>query len=113
MGMNIFRLTLVVGWCVVFALALIATVELGLAEAVSIFFSDLANPWRAQFNVDLGLHLLLVAAWIVYRSPSLMAGLLFGALAIMAGGIFTFAYLVAVSLKARGDMRKILLGVHA
>lgn len=109
-----FRLTLAFGWIAVVALAVIATQELGLSKAVTIFFDDVAsNPWRAQFNVDLGIHLLLAAAWIVYRSHSLPLGIALGALALFCGGGFTLAYLLVISILTRGDMRRLLLGRHA
>ena len=77
------------------------------------FIGDFAHPWRAQFNADFALHLLLVAAWWVYRARSWILGLVWAVLAINVGAVFTLAYLLVVSIQVKGDMRRLLLGRHA
>ena len=61
---------------------------------------------------DFSLHLLLVAAWMIYRSRSWVVGIICAILAINLGGVFTLAYLIVVSVQAKGDMRKVLLGAR-
>lgn len=112
-GTIAFRLALIAGWVFVLALSVTAVREMGFDAAGDFYFGDFAHPWRAQFNGDFGMHLLLVAAWMVYRTKGLVLGLLSGLLAICLGGVFTLAYLLVVSIRAKGDMGKVLLGARA
>ena len=109
-GVTIFRLSLCVAWVVLLAVTVRAVTQGGLGAAGDVFFGDFAHPWRAQFNADFALYLVLVAAWIVYRSRSRLVGLVFAVLAINLGGLFTLAYLLLASFEAKGDVRKLLLG---
>ncbi|MDB5445716.1 MAG: hypothetical protein JWQ97_1033 [Phenylobacterium sp.] len=113
MGTNIFRVLLALGWALLIYVSVQAVRQMGFGAAGEVFLGDLGHPWRAQFNTDFGLHLLLVAAWMVYRSRPWFVGLICGLLAINLGGVFTLAYLLAVSIRAQGDMRKVLLGWRA
>lgn len=74
------------------------------------FVSDLAHPWRVQFYADLELHVLLVAAWIAYREPSLARGLACAAATMVMGALFSLAYILVESIRARGDAETLLLG---
>ena len=112
-GTIVFRLLLGVGWVVLMSVSVHAAQSLGLGAAGSAFFQGFAQPWTAQFNTDFSLHLLLVAAWMIYRSRSWVVGLICAILAINLGGLFTLAYLLVVSVQAQGDMRKVFLGVRA
>lgn len=112
-GTVAFRLALIAGWVFVLALSVRAVREMGFAAAGDVYFGDFAHPWRAQFNGDFGMHLLLVAAWMVYRTKGLLLGLLSAVLAINLGGFFTLAYLLVMSIRAKGDMRQVLLGARA
>ena len=98
-------------WVVLLAVSWRAVAELGLAGG-DVFLSDFSHPWRAQFNTDLLLHLLLIAVWVVWREPSKLVG---AACAVLCafGGIFTFAYLFVAILRSGGDARVLLLGRHA
>jgi hypothetical protein len=69
-GLTIFRLALFIGWAVMFAISCHAVSRMGFGAAGGVFIGDFAHPWRAQFNADFALHLLLVAAWMIYRSRS-------------------------------------------
>jgi len=112
-GSTFFRLLLCVGWLVLLVVSVKAVSAMGVDAAGQTFFNDFSHPWRAQFNTDFGLHLLLVAAWMLWRSRSLVAGLLAGLLAIGLGGLFTLVFLLVVSTQEKGDLRKVLLGRHA
>ncbi len=83
---------------------------MGASAAGPIFFGDFAHSWRAQFNTDFGFHLLLIAAWMIFRAKTLASGLLCGFLAIFMGGVFTFAYLAVVTYRAKGNMALVLTG---
>ena len=109
-GLMGFRLLLCVGWVVLFVISVRAIRQMGAGAAGTIFIGDFAYPWRAQFNTDFTIHLLLAASWMVYRTKSLAIGLICAFLAINLGAVFTLAYLLIVSIRAKGDFAKVLLG---
>lgn len=113
MRTTLFRLLLCAGWAVLLLVSIRAVTAMGLGAESGVFIGDFAHPWRAQFNTDFSLHLLLAAAWMVYRARSWALGLVWAVLAINLGALFTLAYLLVVSIQARGDMRAVLLGRHA
>lgn len=78
---------------------------------LQVFFSDMAAMgWPGQFNLDFLSLLTLSGLWVAWRHRYSGAGLVLGLLAVFGGGMFLTAYLLVVSLQARGDMREILLG---
>jgi hypothetical protein len=111
--LTIFRAFLIVGSIVVAAATYHAIAVMGPDAAGDIFFGDMAHPWRGQFNIDFGFHLLLAASWMIYRARSLSLGILWGVLAILMGALFTFPYILVATIRARGNMRIVLLGRHA
>ncbi|MET0362419.1 MAG: hypothetical protein ABW048_11805 [Sphingobium sp.] len=56
-GVNLFRLALMIGWALLLIVSLRAVTTMGTDAASAFFFGDMAHPWRAQFNVDFALHL--------------------------------------------------------
>lgn len=112
-GTTVFHLGLGLAWLLIAAVTLWAVWRMGLGTVVPSFIAGYAHPWQAQFNTDLALHTLLAAAWIVYRSRSKAAGLLCGVCAVFLGALFTLPYVLAASIRARGDMRRLLLGSRA
>jgi uncharacterized protein DUF1475 len=105
-----FRLLLCAGWIVLLWITLDAIWRMGASAAALVFLGDFAHPWRAQFNTDFSLTLLLVAAWMIYRSRSWITGIICALLAIILGSLFTIPYLLAVSFQTGGDIRTLLLG---
>jgi hypothetical protein len=112
LGFLVFQTLLAIGWLWLLYVTLHAVQQLGLSTAGAIFVGDFAHPWRAQFYTDFCLHVALVGAWIVYRTRPWYVGVLCALLAIN-GGIFTLAYLSVISIRAKGDVRKVLLGWRA
>ena len=102
---------LIVLWCLLVGLTVRAVDMLGSA-AGALFISDFQHPWRAQFNTDFSIHLLLFIVWVVWREKSKAAGIAFGLLCLMAG-LFTPLYLLLAVFRANGDPKKLLLGSHA
>ena len=75
---------------------------------------DLSSlDWRTQFDFDFIIHLILLASWVVWREGATARAYLFGFLSIVMGGMFSFPYIIYVSVQANGDVSKLLLGVHA
>ncbi len=111
-GRMAFQLGLGLAWLVVAAVT-VRAYALGGSDASSAFMGEFTRPWSAQFSVDLMMHALLAASWLVYRARSWALGLLWAALAIALGSLFTLAYVLIVFVQARGDARTVLLGRHA
>jgi hypothetical protein len=106
------RVVLAIGWLVVAWATFRAGSTLGLGVAGDIFFADLNHPWRGQFNLDFLGHLLLIAAWLAWSASSRALGILYAMLAILGGGLFTFAYLFILSFRHHGNIAAIVLGRH-
>lgn len=102
-----------VGWILLFRVSAHAVAAMGMHAAGAVFIGDFAQPWRAQFNTDFTIHLLMVAAWMVWRSQSWVIGLLCGVLAINLGALFTIPYAALAVYRARGDIRAALLGARS
>ncbi len=109
-GMTLLRVGLCLAWVCLLLVSVRAVQRMGVGAAGQVFLGDFAHPWRAQFNTDFSIYLLLVAAWMVYRARTWWAGLLCALLAVNFGGLFTLAYLLLASLNANGDPRVLLLG---
>jgi hypothetical protein len=106
-----FRIFVLAIWLALIAVTWRAVADLG-AGAGTVFFSDFSHPWRAQFNTDLSLHLLLFGIWVFWREGSKLLGVV-GAVLCVFGGLFTFLYLLVAAFRARGDARALLLGAHS
>ena len=111
--MQIFRAAVLIAWLVVMWVSIHAVATLGFNQAGATFFGDFSNPWRAQFNADFSVHLLLMAAWIIYRQKNPLLGLLFGLAAVMFGGAFSLAYIFVATFTAKGSFKGLLLGYRA
>jgi hypothetical protein len=109
---NLFRIALAIGWLVIAWVTIQAGQQLGFDKVGALFFGDMAHPWRAQFNIDFLLHLLLVGTWMVWSNANRALGLVFALLAATGGAMFTFAYLLIRSFQTGGNIKQILLGRH-
>jgi hypothetical protein len=78
---------------------------------LAVFFGDIASfTWPGQFNLDFLFMLTLSAAWVAWRHRFSASGLALGALALFGGALFLTIYLLVVTARTRGDIRKLLLG---
>lgn len=109
---NGFRVTLVVMWLWLLNLTIHAGLTLGWDKAGDFFFGDMLHPWRAQFNTDFFIVLLLIAAWMFWHARSRALGVLFEVTSVMFGGLFTLAYVLIQSFRLKGNMEVVLLGRH-
>ena len=109
--MTALKVLLIVLWVLLVGITVHAIQVLG-SEAGMVFLSDFLHPWRAQFNTDFAIHLLLFIVWVVWREESKVVGLILAALCLM-GGLFTLLYLLFAIYRAKGEPEKLLLGAHA
>ncbi len=111
--MRILALFSATGWLVVLAASVAAFQQEGM-NAGKMFFADIAQlGWRAQFNLDFLLHLLLFATWVAWRHRCRLGGLALAAGCVLGGGLFSLAYLLCAALRAKGDTKRLLLGENA
>jgi len=76
-----------------------------------IFFYDIsAMTWQGQFNVDFTCFLMLSGLWLAWRHKFSPVGFILGVLGFFGGIMVLSPYLLYVSLKAKGDMKIVLLG---
>lgn len=107
------RLLLVSAWLAIAAVTLWALFELGLLALPKTMIADLSHAWRAQLYLDLELQLLVFAAWAVWRERRLGVGVACAAATMLLGALFTLPYLLVASIRAKGDVRRMLLGSRA
>lgn len=105
---------ILIGFTITIAIYTLYTIsQYGLGLFAVFFGNVLTGDWNGQFNLDFALYLALSALWIAWRSgfsgPSLVAAAICGVM-----GMLVFAPYVLVQWRAsKGDMRRLLLGVHA
>jgi hypothetical protein len=110
--MTLFRIALFIVWVILIGVSVNAILQLG-SDGGNVFFTDFAHPWRAQFNTDLCAHLLLMGTWVIYREPNRVVGVVLGILCAVMGGAVSLPYILVATFRAKGDVRKLLLGRHA
>lgn len=106
------RAFLLTAWLITVYLTVAATAEVGIGAGF-VWFFDFSQPWRAMFQADFSIYLILVGAWILYREESPLVGIVCAVLATTLGSIFSMAYLLVATFRANGDMVALLLGHRA
>ncbi len=109
--MKALQLLLAIFWIAMLGITFYAVHALG-SEAGMVFVSDFLHPWRAQFNTDFSLHIVLFAIWVFWREKSRTTGSICALLCLM-GGLFTFLYLLMAVQRAKGNVKNLMLGTHA
>ncbi len=107
--MSRFRGFLLLIWIVLASITYLAISTLGFAEMM-VVLTDLANLWRVQIYTDFIFHGFVFIGWIMYREESRRVGIMCALGVLTFGGLFTFIYLLATTFRAKGDMKKLLLG---
>lgn len=108
--MPAFRALLVAIFLVLSGYTLVVASNHGL-NLLPVFFGDMAAMgWPGQFNLDFLFMLLLSGLWVGWRHQFSAIGLLLGVAAVFGGALFLSAYLLIASVRARGDIRTVLLG---
>jgi hypothetical protein len=110
MNVTAFRMALVLLWLVIAGYTAVVIAHHGMG-LFAVFFGDMAAMgWPGQFNLDFMIMLLLSALWVAWRHRFSSIGMALGALAFLGGAFFLTAYLLVLSLRARGGMAEVLLG---
>jgi hypothetical protein len=108
--MKLFQLFLIV-----FVLCLIGYTGITISRhglgLLPIFFGDMAAmTWPGQFNFDFFGFLLLSGIWVSWRNNFSIKGLGLGVLAVFGGMLFLSLYLLYLSVKTQGDIKRVMLG---
>lgn len=81
---------------------------------VPIFFADMAAmTWPGQFNFDFFGFLLTSGLWTAWRNGFTPKAFGLGLLAVFFGMLWVCGYGLYLSHKTGGDLKQMLLGVHA
>lgn len=108
-GLGIVAVIAAVAWLALLTLSANAIGQMGYHAAGAVFLGDFVHPWRAQFNADFLIHLVLMAAWMVWRSRSWPVGLVCGLMTICMGALFLLPYL-ALAWWRSGSLEAALIG---
>ena len=82
-------------------------------DLLTIFFADMAAmQWPGQFNLDFMFMLALSALWVLWRQGGSLSGIGLAVCAFFGGALFLTLYLLVLSVRTQGDVRKMLLGRH-
>ena len=108
--LNVF---LIVSTVLIYLVTVLAIVDSGF-NWPAVFLGDILQlNWRSQFNIDFVIHLILLGVWVSWREGFTAKAYVFGFLSFIMGGMFGVPYILYAFIKAKGDVRKALLGVHA
>lgn len=111
--MTAFRLMLAAMFVAILAYTAVTITNHGI-NLFPAFFGDLAKfGWPGQFNLDFAFMLLLGATWIAWRHGFTPTGLALALCVTTLGSLFLSAYLLVASLRAKGDVRTMLLPVRS
>ena len=98
---------------VIFASLSIYTAPVLLAEPnlFPAFFGAVSGGgWQGQFNLDFSCFLLLSGLWVAWRHGFSASGLALAPVAVFGGMLFLSAYLLILSFRTGGDVRRMMLG---
>jgi hypothetical protein len=109
--MTLLRAFLITAALLIYSVSIYVIVTMGF-NFPAVYFSDMLKlDWRTQFNTDLFLCLFFI--WVAWREGFTAKGFLFGLMFTILGFMFGCPYLLFATYKANGDIKVLLLGVHA
>ncbi|MEM1434515.1 MAG: hypothetical protein AAGG11_10710 [Pseudomonadota bacterium] len=109
-GLRVLLLTLLI---VIVGYTAIVVIDHGW-NLIPVFFGDIKRlAWPGQFNVDFSCFLVLSALWTAWRNGFSISGWLLAPVALFGGMLFLSIYLLIESFRCDGDVRRLMLGVHA
>ena len=111
--MTAFRILLILLFINIVAFTITASNATGW-NLVSVFINDIkAMSWNGQFNVDFSSYLALSALWIAWRHRFSGPGIAMALVALVMGIMVFAPYVLIASMKAKGDVRQLVLGEQA
>jgi hypothetical protein len=111
--MTAFRIYLILAWTMLIAFTAFVVGRDGLG-LLPVFFGAIRDGhWPGQFNADFLSMLALSALWTGWRGGWTGAAWMLAIAAFLFGGGFLMAYLLILLHREKGDMKRVLVGVHA
>lgn len=108
--MTAFRALMIVLFAVIVIYTALVIAEHGV-DFLSLFLDDIAAmTWNGQFNLDFLGFLALSAVWVAWRNGFSPVGLLLAVGAFFLGVPFLTMYLLVVSFRTNGDVKRMFLG---
>ena len=108
--MTAFRLYLAAIWIVLIVYTLVVGAEHGW-NLLAVFFADMAAMgWAGQFNLDFMMFLSLFGLWLAWRHDFTPGGIALGVAGFFLGMSLLAPYVIYLTVRARGDMKRVLLG---
>lgn len=81
------------------------------ADLFSVFINNvLSLNWSGQFNLDFLCYLTLSGFWIMWRNKFTNESILLGLVAMVLGIVLFAPYLLWLTNKENGDIKRILIG---
>lgn len=81
------------------------------ADLLSVFVGNVKSlNWSGQFNLDFLCYLTLSGFWIMWRNRFTAKSILLGLLAMVLGIVMFAPYLLWLTNKEKGDIKRVLLG---
>lgn len=81
------------------------------ANLFGVFIDNvLSLNWSGQFNLDFLCYLTLSGVWIMWRSKFAPKSILLGAVAMVLGIVIFAPYLLWLTNRENGDIKRILIG---
>lgn len=108
--MTLLRAFIIAAWLGIAVVTASAIANSGMAPATTSFFAQFADPWGAQIMADVGIHIALLALWIIWREDNLLVGIICAFAAFMLGGAFSLLYLLITTFRAKGDLVRLAIG---
>ncbi|MEQ1541461.1 MAG: hypothetical protein ABL926_04320 [Novosphingobium sp.] len=111
--MTAVRIYLILAWTALIAFTAFVIGRDGLGLLPEFFGAIRAGHWPGQFNADFLSMLALSGLWTGWRNGWSAPGWVLAVAAFLLGGAFLMAYLLVLLHREKGDMRRVLLGIHA
>ncbi|WP_299729443.1 hypothetical protein [uncultured Tateyamaria sp.] len=111
--MTLFRTVLIAMTAILALITVAAIAKEGLDLLTPYFSAIFALTWQGQFNTDFAFYLVLSGIWMAWRAGFSRGGIALGVLAPPLGMLFFAPYLIYLIAQTSGDVRKLMMGVHA
>ncbi|MCG9899353.1 MAG: hypothetical protein MH132_05090 [Hydrotalea sp.] len=107
---NLFKILLLIQTVGLLIYTLIAFQNEG-ANLFNVFIKNIAAfSWSGQFNLDFLSYLILSGLWIMWRNKFTVKSILIGLIASVLGIVFFALYLLWLTNKEDGDLKRVLIG---
>ena len=110
--MKLFRVLLVLFTLIICVYTISVVINHGF-DLITPFFSQMvAWTWTGQFLFDFQTYLVLSGLWVAWRNKFSAQGILLALVATVFGIMFLAPYLLILSFKDDGNVKRLLLGKH-